>query len=143
MAERSIGSGAFDPLSSSGVRTAGLRPGQGPASSRSQRRAETPRPASTAAGHTALAPALHLSPEEVRRRLDIARTYPSPRAPLRPISLYTMLVLAYCAGLRVGELARLNLGDVDLQPGAITIPGDEILQIPSPAFDRQCALGIA
>lgn len=61
------------------------------------------------------------SPEEVCRLLDIARTYPSPRAPLRPISLYTMLVLAYCAGLRVGELARLNLGDVDLQSGAITI----------------------
>lgn len=61
------------------------------------------------------------SPEEVRRLLDIAQTYPSPRTPLRPISLYTMLVLAYCAGLRVGELARLNLGDVDLQSGTITI----------------------
>ena len=32
-----------------------------------------------------------------------------------------MLVLAYCAGLRIGELARLNLGDVDLQSGTITI----------------------
>ena len=61
------------------------------------------------------------SPEEIRRLLDIARTYPSPRAPLRPVSLYTMLVLAYCAGLRVGEIARLNLGDVDLQSGTITI----------------------
>ena len=61
------------------------------------------------------------SPEEVRRLLEIARTYPSPCAPLRPISLYTMLVLAYCAGLRIGELARLNLGDVDLQSGTITI----------------------
>lgn len=61
------------------------------------------------------------SPEEIRRLLDIARTYPSPRAPLRPVGLYTMLVLAYCAGLRVGELARLNLGDVDLQSGVITI----------------------
>lgn len=61
------------------------------------------------------------SPEEVRRLLDIARTYPSPRAPLRPINLYTMLVLAYCAGLRLGELARLDLGDVDLQTGTITI----------------------
>jgi integrase/recombinase XerD len=49
------------------------------------------------------------SPEDVRRLLDIARTYPSPRSPLRPISLYTMLVLTYCAGLRLGELARLNL----------------------------------
>ncbi len=59
--------------------------------------------------------------EEVRRLLDIARTYPSPRAPLRPIGLYTMLVLAYCAGLRIGELTRLDLGDVDLQSGTITI----------------------
>jgi len=32
-----------------------------------------------------------------------------------------MLVLGYCAGLRIGELARLNLGDVDLQSGTITI----------------------
>src|SRR6516165_10139515 len=41
------------------------------------------------------------SPEEVRRLLDIALAYPSPRSPLRPISLYTMLVLTYCAGLRL------------------------------------------
>jgi len=61
------------------------------------------------------------SPEEVRRLLDIARTYPSPRSPFRPISLYTMLVLTYCAGLRLGELARLNLADIDLQVGTITI----------------------
>lgn len=61
------------------------------------------------------------SPEEVRRLLDTARSYPSPRAALRPISFYTMLVLAYCAGLRLGELARLNLGDVDLQAGTIQI----------------------
>lgn len=61
------------------------------------------------------------SSEEIRRLLDIARTYPSPRAPLRPICLYTTLVLAYCAGLRLGELARLNLGDVDLHSGTITI----------------------
>ena len=61
------------------------------------------------------------SPEEIYRLLDIARTYPSPRAPLRPISFYTMLVLAYCAGLRLGELVRLNVGDVDLQSGTIAI----------------------
>jgi integrase len=61
------------------------------------------------------------SPEQVRLLLDIARVYPSPRAPLRPLSLYTMLVLAYCAGLRLSEIARLDLGDVDLQSGTITI----------------------
>lgn len=61
------------------------------------------------------------SQAEIRRLLDIAREYPSPRAPLRPPSLYTMLVLAYCAGLRLGEISRLNLGDVDLQSGTITV----------------------
>jgi integrase/recombinase XerD len=61
------------------------------------------------------------SPEEIRRLLDIARVYPSPRGPLRPLALHMMLALGYCAGLRVGEIARLNLGDVDLQAPTITI----------------------
>jgi integrase len=61
------------------------------------------------------------SPTDVRRMLDIARSYPSPRAPLRPLSIYTMLLLAYCAGLRRGELARLDLGDVELQGGTIMV----------------------
>ena len=61
------------------------------------------------------------SPADVRRMLDIARSYPSPRAPLRPLSLHTMLLLAYCVGLRRSELARLDLSDVDLQCGTITI----------------------
>ena len=61
------------------------------------------------------------SSEEVRRLLDVARAYPSPRGPLRPLALYTMLAVGYCAGLRVGEIARLNLGDVDLQVGTVTI----------------------
>ena len=61
------------------------------------------------------------SPADVRRMLDIARSYPSPRAALRPLSIYTMLLLAYCAGLRRGELARLDLGDADLQGGTITV----------------------
>jgi integrase/recombinase XerD len=61
------------------------------------------------------------SPADVQRMLQVARSYPSPRAPLRPRSLHAMLLLAYCAGLRRSELARLNLGDVDLRSGTITI----------------------
>lgn len=61
------------------------------------------------------------SPEQVRLLLDIARSYPSPRAPLRPLALYTMLAVGYCAGLRISEIAGLRLGDVDLQVGTITI----------------------
>ncbi len=61
------------------------------------------------------------TPSDVRRMLDIARSYPSPRAPLRPLSIYTILLLAYCAGLRRSELARLDLGDVGFQGSTITI----------------------
>ncbi|MBC2861730.1 tyrosine-type recombinase/integrase [Stappia sp. 28M-7] len=61
------------------------------------------------------------TPADVRRMLDVARSYPSPRAPLRSLSLYTMLLLAYCAGLRRSELARLDLGDVEFRGGTITI----------------------
>jgi site-specific recombinase XerD len=59
--------------------------------------------------------------EDIRRILDTARTFPSPLAPLRPVSLYTMVVLAVCAGLRLGELARLTLGDVHLDDGTVEI----------------------
>jgi Phage integrase family len=76
------------------------------------------------------------SPEEVRRLLEIARAYPSPRSPLRPISLYTMLVLTYCAGLRLGELARLNLADIDLQVGTITIRETKFFKSRVPGFGQ-------
>jgi len=61
------------------------------------------------------------SPADIRHMLDVARSYPSPHAPLRPQTLYTMILLAYCAGLRRGEIAWLDLGDVDLRSGTITI----------------------
>jgi integrase/recombinase XerD len=61
------------------------------------------------------------TPQEVRHLLETAREFPSPCSPLRPLTLYTMLVLAYCAGLRLGEIARLDLGDVHVAAGEITI----------------------
>jgi integrase/recombinase XerD len=61
------------------------------------------------------------SDQDIDRLLRTALSFPSPNVPLRPLSLYTMLVLAYCAGLRRGEIARLKLGDVDFQGGAIDI----------------------
>jgi integrase/recombinase XerD len=59
--------------------------------------------------------------EEIQRLLRAALSFPSPKAPLRPLCLHTMLMLAYCAGLRLGEIVNLTLADVDLKEGAIEI----------------------
>jgi len=59
--------------------------------------------------------------DEIRRLLETARSFPSPLAPLRPLSLYTMLVLAYCAGLRLSEIVGLRVGDVHVDEGTIEI----------------------
>jgi site-specific recombinase XerD len=61
------------------------------------------------------------SPQELRLLLETARRFPSPLAALRPHALHTMLVLAGCAGLRLGELARLDLGDIDLEAGVLEV----------------------
>ena len=45
------------------------------------------------------------SAEELARLFSAARALRAPRSPLLPSTVYTMLVLAYCAGLRLGELA--------------------------------------
>jgi integrase/recombinase XerD len=58
---------------------------------------------------------------EIRLLLDAARTFPSPKAPLRPVALYAMMTLAYCAGLRLGEIASLTLGDLDLARGLLEV----------------------
>jgi integrase len=53
--------------------------------------------------------------------LDAARRFRSPKAPLRPLTLYTMLILGYCAGLRIGEVVGLAVKDIDLNAGAIEV----------------------
>jgi integrase len=61
------------------------------------------------------------SPAEVARILQIARDWPAPRWPLLPATMHTMFMLAYCAGLRLGEILRLNVGDVLVADAAIEI----------------------
>ena len=61
------------------------------------------------------------SDKEIRTILQSALSYPSPKAPLRPLGLFTMLMLAYCAGLRGREIARLTLGDVNLREETIDV----------------------
>jgi integrase/recombinase XerD len=61
------------------------------------------------------------TPEQIAILLATARALPSPRSPLRPLCVYTMFVLAYCMGLRLGEIVRLTLGDVNLHEGTLEI----------------------
>ena len=61
------------------------------------------------------------SDEEIQRLLKVALEFASPKAPLRPLTLYTVALLAYCAGLRVGEIIALTLADVNLRDGTIEI----------------------
>ncbi|WP_295452753.1 tyrosine-type recombinase/integrase [uncultured Thiodictyon sp.] len=58
---------------------------------------------------------------EVERLFEAARTFPSVNAPLRPTALVAMLALAYCAGLRVGEIASLTLADLDVDDATVEI----------------------
>jgi integrase/recombinase XerD len=68
------------------------------------------------------------SEQEIHSLLETALSFPSPRSALRPRTLHTMLVLAYCAGLRIGELIRLNVGDIDLEGRAIEIRGTKFFK---------------
>ncbi len=61
------------------------------------------------------------SPDEIARLLRTARGFPSPKAPLRSLTLHMMVVLGYCAGLRMGEIVRLQLRDIDLERGTLEI----------------------
>jgi integrase/recombinase XerD len=61
------------------------------------------------------------SETEIERLLEAARTFPSRNAPLRPIALHAMITLTYCAGLRLGEVASLTLGDLDHENGLLEI----------------------
>jgi integrase len=60
--------------------------------------------------------------------LETTKSFESTKSPLRAASLYMMILLTYCAGLRIGELARLTLADVDLNENVIQIRGTKFFK---------------
>jgi len=66
--------------------------------------------------------------QDIGNLLKTALDFPSPQSPLRPQTLHTMLILAYCAGLRIGEIVRLNVGDVDVEDRLIEIRGTKFFK---------------
>ena len=65
---------------------------------------------------------------QILQLLEVTQTFECSRAPLRALSLYTMILLTYCAGLRIGELLRLTLGDVDLENDTLEIRGTKFFK---------------
>jgi integrase/recombinase XerD len=55
------------------------------------------------------------SPQEYRDLLRAALALPGPRATLRPKLFFTVLLLLYSTGMRVGEALRLRVRDLDLE----------------------------
>jgi integrase len=74
------------------------------------------------------------SESDVSLLMKTALAFPSPESPARPLMLYTMLVLAYCVGLRIGEIVRLKVGDIDL--------GDQTIEIRETKFFKSRRLPV-
>lgn len=68
------------------------------------------------------------SEQEVQCLMATALSLPSPQSPLRPRTLHMMVVMAYCAGLRLGEIVRLNVGDFDVDDRTIEIRGTKFFK---------------
>jgi integrase/recombinase XerD len=63
-----------------------------------------------------------IEPAQIARMLTLASALsPTPTSPLRPAVMRVALVLLYTSGLRLGELLRLTLDDVDPQAGVLQI----------------------
>jgi len=61
------------------------------------------------------------SEDEISRLLKTAQSLPSKTAPLRPKTMYTIFVLAYCTGMRIGEIVRLTVGNINLDQGILDV----------------------
>jgi integrase/recombinase XerD len=60
--------------------------------------------------------------QEVARMLAVAdQLAATPQGPLRPAVVRIAVVLLYTSGLRIGELTRLMIGDVDIERGVLHI----------------------
>jgi integrase len=63
-----------------------------------------------------------LSDQHVARMLALADIFePSPNSPLRPATMRLAVVLLYTTGMRLGELQRLTLGDIEDGGGVLRV----------------------
>jgi integrase/recombinase XerD len=72
---------------------------------------------------------------QIVRLLETTKSFETTSSPLRAASLHMMILLIYCAGLRIGEVARLTLADVNVK--------ENIIQIRNTKFFKSRILPIA
>ena len=59
--------------------------------------------------------------EEIRRLLRVIESYPQGTSTMEPVTIHTMILLYYGAGLRICEATNLTRTDVDLRGAVLTI----------------------
>jgi integrase/recombinase XerD len=80
--------------------------------------------------------------EEVNNILEATdRLPPDKRTPLRHLIVPELFRLLYCCGMRVGEVLRLRVADVDLNAGILTVRNakfdkDRLLPLPNSLTER-------
>lgn len=68
------------------------------------------------------------SEEEIRCLLKTALSFASQQSSLRPRTAYMMLVLGYCAGLRISEIVKLDVGDFHVDDRILEIRGTKFFK---------------
>ena len=68
------------------------------------------------------------SGDEIRSLLRTALSLTSSQSSLRPRTAYMILVLGYCAGLRISEIVRLDVGDFHLEDRILEIRGTKFFK---------------
>lgn len=61
------------------------------------------------------------STDELRRLLKATATYQRNRSSIEPVTIRTIILLLYGAGLRIGEAVALSRADVDFEESLLTI----------------------
>jgi integrase/recombinase XerD len=68
------------------------------------------------------------SEQEIQCLAETALQLPCSSQSLRPRTAHMMILLGYCAGLRIGEIVRLNMGDFEAEDLVIQIRGTKFFK---------------
>jgi integrase len=68
------------------------------------------------------------STEEIDRLMSSVLLLSPGGDPLRPQIVFLMIIFAYCLGMRIGEITRLTLNDLNLEEGTLEVKGSKFFK---------------